>query len=182
MMDSRKFTAPAFMTAALLIMVPALDWLQAVWPMRPSEASWRVIAVGLTSRVLITPLLGLLMAHALALYLNSRSTLRALAVLNAFVALLFIAALGIFALDALQVRTSVAPLSRDTYELGVLMTIAKLVLALPLIVVLAISEWRRASEIRRHSRTERPALLRERGLREPLAESERQLAETRPVQ
>lgn len=141
--------ASAYGVAALLLIFTLLDLVQATWPARPGDDSWRVITAGLLSRVLVTPVLGLLLAFAAALLLNQPRVLRALAVAN----VLLVAALGIglafFALDALQVRSRVALDTRGTYDLGLALSFVKYGAVILLLALMAWSEWRSGGSLGR---------------------------------
>ncbi|HEX6558711.1 MAG TPA: hypothetical protein VF021_04595 [Longimicrobiales bacterium] len=145
----RKLSVPAYTAVAVLLLLPCLEFVQAVSPLSPTVTQWRVIAVGLLSRVLVTPLLALLIAHVVAVLLEQRRTLRVFAVLNGAFALLLVLGVALFALDAAEVRVEVAPQSRPTYEFGVLLAFAKLGLAFVLLVVLSITEWQAAARLKR---------------------------------
>jgi hypothetical protein len=147
----QRVGASAYGVAALLLIFPLLDVLQAVWPPRLGEVSWRVIAAGLLSRVLVTPVLGLLLAFAAALILSQPRVLRTLAVVNALVAVLAAAGLAIFGLDALQVRNQVGMDARGSYDLGLLLSFLKYGVVLLVLALMAWSEWKSAASLGRTS-------------------------------
>ncbi len=100
----RRVAAAAYLLAALLIVFTSMDLVQSVWPIRAGDVQWRVLSVGLLSRMLITPLLGLVVAYFAALLMEHRRVLRTLAVLEALLAVLLVVGIGFYALDALELR------------------------------------------------------------------------------
>ena len=87
--------------------VPLTEAVLALWPFRLSETAWRFGAAGLFTQALMTPLLGLCLAAALALCLRHRAMLRFLAVLSGLVVIVILVALPLFVLDAMAVRALV---------------------------------------------------------------------------
>ena len=87
---NRHLTFGGYLMALYLGTVPLTETLLAVWPLQSGDAAWRYGAVGLFSRALMTPLLGLLLAVCLALYVRHRVLLLAFAVVSGLGALLTI--------------------------------------------------------------------------------------------
>jgi hypothetical protein len=97
---------PLYAVAALLIVIPAADFILSVPPPELSNVQWRFAAVGLLSGHMLTPVLGLAMALVIAAYLQHYSVQRWLvAVCLSGATLLIALSLG-FMLDMLQLRGS----------------------------------------------------------------------------
>jgi len=107
MTDSLRRLAPAsYCTAALLVLLPMMDYLGSAWPFQPSAANWRYEVAGTISTYLLSPLLGLLLASVTAAALPQRRVSKALGVLVWVVAVVLLLVLGNFVLDSLQVRNA----------------------------------------------------------------------------
>jgi hypothetical protein len=167
MTNTKRFLVPLYMGAAVLALLPMLELVQATWPFRPGDSAWRVITVGLISRVVATPLLALIIIHAVAMMQGSKATLRSFAMLNFVFSFILLAALAMFFLDALEVRTNIAANARDTYEMGVLLSAVKLGIALILLVTLAIAQWKAAADMKRSARAAAQAPLYRSGKQRP---------------
>ncbi len=135
---------------AILIVFPALDLVQGVWPVRVGDVSWRVASVGLFSRAMLTPILGLVLAYAAALLLEHRRFVRTMAVLNGLFTVTLLAVLGFYALDALELRARLAAENRN-YDIGIAFSFVKYAFALVVLLVLTVSEWRTAGTMRKGS-------------------------------
>jgi hypothetical protein len=147
----RRVAAAAYLLAAILILFTVMDLVQSVWPIRVGDVQWRVLSVGLLSRMLITPLLGLVIAYAAALLLEHRRVLRTLAVLEALLALILVVGMGFYALDALELRARITEGNRN-YDLGIAFSFVKYALGFAALAVLTVSQWRTASGMRKGSR------------------------------
>lgn len=106
-MQMRRIALPAYLVAFLVFLFPLLDTALSVWPPQPGEVAWRFGAAGFFSRALMTPLLGILIAFAVALYLDHRRVLQAIAIASAAAVVAIIGVMGIFMLDALEMRSKV---------------------------------------------------------------------------
>jgi hypothetical protein len=107
---SNRLTAlagPAYAIAALLVITPLGDFASGVWPWRVGALDWRFASSGLLSGFLLTPLLGALIAIAVAAARGSERLLRvfgiATLVSGAFCVLVLIG----FVLDAIQLNGSI---------------------------------------------------------------------------
>jgi hypothetical protein len=105
----RSLAVPAYLMAALLVLFPLGDTLLTVWPLRLGTVSWRFGAVGIFSRAMMTPLLGLLLALAVAALAKHSRARRGIALLAGLQALVLLIVIPLFALDTLQMRSQVRP-------------------------------------------------------------------------
>jgi hypothetical protein len=105
----KGLAAPAYLTAALLIVFPLIDTGFALLPFRTGELAWRFGALGLVSQALMTPLLGGLIALVTAAVFRHRRALRAVQILAWVVVALSIGAIAVFLLDVVQMRATVRP-------------------------------------------------------------------------
>jgi hypothetical protein len=107
MPQSRQLSFPGYLVAFALMLLPLMDALLQVLPIRIHEARWRFGTFGLMSNALLIPLFGIWFALALAAYFDHRRFQRVLAFVCFVTAVVALGLLAIFALDALQVRSQV---------------------------------------------------------------------------
>jgi hypothetical protein len=86
------------------ILTAAIDLGTTVWPMRPGEMAWRYGSLGIAAGYLQTPTLGLLLMAGAAIWSRNVTMLRIVGVLCLAMALVLLFAMGMFALDVLQLR------------------------------------------------------------------------------
>jgi hypothetical protein len=99
--------APLYAVAAMLVVVPAVDFLLSVPPAQPSSTQWRFSAVGLLSGYTITPVLGLSLALVVSAVAKQVAVQRVLVIVCLMVAVILLA-LGVgFILDMTRLRASV---------------------------------------------------------------------------
>lgn len=159
MRNLKRLAYPAYILAVVLVSFPLLDMLGAVWPLEPGEVVWRFSAVGVLNRVVLTPLLGVLIAMAAAVLLEHGAVLRTLAVLCAMACVGFMGALSIFVLDASEMQVLIAPEATEQFRMGALTTAARSVLALVGFGTLSVGGWRAASGTGGRSAKEKPGLV-----------------------
>jgi len=130
-MSSRHFDslelllAPLYFIAALLIATPVMDFATSILPLRGSSIEWRFATVGLLSGFLLTPLLGIVIAIALAAYADQLRFLRILSILNGVVAILFSIRLILFALDVIQLRSVVQEQAKGAFQAAAAKAVVK---------------------------------------------------------
>jgi hypothetical protein len=99
--------APMYCVAALLIVTPLGDFLSGVWPWRPTALDWRFASSGLLSGFLLTPLLGALIAIAVAAMLGNDRLLRVFGIITLVAGAACVVILGAFLLDVVQLKASI---------------------------------------------------------------------------
>lgn len=138
----RQMAGPAYLVAAVLILFPPFELLQEVWPLRWLDINWRVSMVGALSGKVVLPLLGLLLAFALALFLEQWRAVRALAWLNLALIAALVIGLGWYGYDALRLRGDLPRNAHRAYDLGVVVSFAKYTLGLLVLMALVYAERR----------------------------------------
>lgn len=121
------FLAPLYFIALLLIATPAMDFATSVLPLRVASIEWRFATVGLLSGFLLTPLLGVVIAIALAAYAEHHRFLRMLSIVNGVVALLLVVLMVFFALDIVQLRSVVQAQAKEAFQGAALKAVIKYV-------------------------------------------------------
>lgn len=134
----------------LLVAIPLGDFLLNIWPLRWADEQWRYGSVGLFSGFLLTPLLAVLIAGAVAVLAGHRRMARTLGILNLVVAALLLLTLAGFALDVLQIRRAVPDVkdARWTFDVAAYKASAKYLLSVIALGWLGRAELRAAGEMR----------------------------------
>ncbi len=145
-MESLRRIAPgAYFVSALLFLITLADYLGNAWPFRPGEVDWRYGVVGMISTYLLSPLLGCLIASATAAWLPHPKVSKFLGLLMWLGAVLLLAALGIFVLDSIQVRSAAAAGARWVTTTSFMLASGKIFLAAVGLMVLGRGNLRAAA-------------------------------------
>jgi hypothetical protein len=107
---------PLYLVAALLVVVPVVDYVLSVPPPQLSDVQWRFAAVGLLTNHTLTPILGLAMAFVISAFLKQHAIQRLLVVSCLLIATILIALSLGFVLDVMQVRASVPEEGRAAFN------------------------------------------------------------------
>jgi hypothetical protein len=132
---------PGYSVGALLVLTPVLDNAISVWPLRLGEVAWRFGAVGLFSRTLVSPLLGLLLLLAVSLLAEHRVFTRIIAIISLVAAAKTVIVLGLFALDAVEMRAQIDAGALRAFDLATVSAAFRYVLFLVVTLVFAASAW-----------------------------------------
>lgn len=128
--QGRRILAGLYPVALLLILSPLIDLATAVWPIRPSEVSWRFGTFGLITGALVTPIIGLVLLQVAAALLGHLITLRVVSVLQLLLALFLVVGTALFVLDAVQLRGTVVEAAKVTYDLAAMKALVTALLEL----------------------------------------------------
>jgi hypothetical protein len=131
----------AYCVAALLVLLPLVEAAVAVAPAHWSMASWRFGAVGLFTRAVLTPLLGLMLVAGIALMAGHWRVLRGLAVVGAATVLLLMVVAVLFILDALEVRSQITADAHHTFDVAGMQALLRLAAAGFAMLLLAVGGW-----------------------------------------
>jgi len=107
--------APLYFIAFLLATTPVLDFFTSILPIRTGDLQWRFASVGLLSGFLLTPLLGVALAMAVAHFAGHMRVQRLVAIVTLSVSVLFVLLMLAFLLDILQLRNAVQPEARSAF-------------------------------------------------------------------
>src|SRR4051794_17704974 len=116
--QGRRILGGLYPVALLLIVSPLIDLATAVWPIRPSEVSWRFGTFGLITSALVTPIVGIVLLQAAAALLGHARTLWVASVLSVVAGALLLIGTALFLLDAVQLRGTVVEAARQSYDLA----------------------------------------------------------------
>ncbi len=146
-MDStRRLATPILVVGLFLIVVPVVDFVGNVWPLRPGAADWRYGAIGILSTFLLTPILGLLVVSVSAYATERRWLLRVVSLSSLAAAVTLVIMVLAFTLDAVQVRQSRAVDERWVTVVSFIIASAKHGLATLCLLVLGVSTHRAAKD------------------------------------
>jgi hypothetical protein len=112
---SSTLSGPLYLIAVFLIVVPVTDFLGQIAPLQLGNVEWRFASVGLMSGFLLTPLLGIVLAIAVAAARKHVTVQRLIAIANGIFAIALLAALALFVLDTLQLGSVVSDEQSDAF-------------------------------------------------------------------
>ena len=144
MSTARPLVLAGYPVAALLVVTSLADVLPKIMPFQLGSQDWRFGALGLAFNALVTPLLGLAIAAAVALLAGHRGVLLMVSVL--FLLLAGFVAIGgtTFLLDSGQVTANLGAEASRSFRVATWKTIVVVLCALPAAVWFGISGLRAA--------------------------------------
>ena len=138
----RHIRVPGYLFLGIATVLPLLDLLISVYPLRPATVVWRFGAVGLLSSAIGAPLLVLFFVFALAVFAGDRKIITTVGIVSVIIALMLIAGSGSFALDALQMKRRVQEAAQQKFMMASVQALLKLLLEAASAIVLAFSAFR----------------------------------------
>lgn len=130
---------PFYLVAAMLVVIPLVEFLLVVPPPELSNVQWRFAAAGLLSSHTLMPILGLAFALAISAGLKQHSVQRVLVAACLTIAVCLAAISILFALDARSLRASVPSDGRAAFSSASIRALVTHVLSA---VTLAYLGWR----------------------------------------
>jgi hypothetical protein len=137
------------------MVLPLIDLIMSVMPLRPSVVVWRFGAVGLFASAVGAPLLILFFIYALAVALGDRKAIVFCGSVAAVMSVLLVTGAGAFALDALQMKARVQPVAMQRFYMASMQALLKLGLQAIAALVLTVSAFRAAKVIKATAKAER---------------------------
>jgi len=141
------FTRGIYLFGLALILTAAIDLFTTVWPLRPTDIAWRYGFLGLTAGYLQTPTLGLLIIALTAAWQRQPIVLRIAGLASLGGALVLLPAMGMFALDVLQIRELRAAEGQATVLAGGIFQEVKYLIAFLVLAFLGYGSVKTASEL-----------------------------------
>lgn len=145
----RRIRTPGYLVAALLAIVTAGEICVAAWPLRLHEIGWRLAIAGAASSAAGTALLAIVLALMIAVAWGDLAVIGLVSTTCGIAALVWIAGGGLFVLDALQVKSQVKPELLSRYDIALVWSLTKILLAAVVFVSVAISSFRSAVALAR---------------------------------
>ena len=140
-----------------LILLQLIEIEVRSWPFRTSSPAWRLGFIGTTAGAIGTPLFGLFIVLAIAVASDDRAAAYTVSLVSWLATALCVVAVGMFALDALQMKSEVGASLAGQYDVGSGWVAVKMVVGAVLFLVLAVSAWRAAKSAERHRALQEPA-------------------------
>ena len=125
MEQNRPLAHAGYLLAASLFAVPLVDAILPLLPLRVGDERWRWSAVGQVSNLLLIPLIGILLAIAVAAATNDRRVRHVIGIVCGLLALALAIMSVSFVLDYLQIRTAVIPRLRHASSMASITTDVK---------------------------------------------------------
>jgi hypothetical protein len=144
----RRLRVPGYLILGSAMVLPLLDFVLSVMPMRPDTVAWRFGAIGLFASAQMVPLLTMFLIYALALMAKDRRVIIFIGGVSFLLALTALVSSGAFALDALQMNGRVQPQAYARFRLASVQAVAKLILGGVAALVLSVSVFRTARAMR----------------------------------
>lgn len=141
MKANRWLTVAGYLLALYLVLVPLFETTIAIWPFGIGDRQWRFGAVGLYTGAMMTPLLGLLIALVIALYVRNRGMIRAIVVVGGAAAAVTLLSIPVFLMDAVQLRGDVDANSVTAVNVAMGSAIFKMILAILICGAVAWGGW-----------------------------------------
>jgi hypothetical protein len=139
----------------LMIVQPLLELYIRSAPTRVHSPAWRLSLIGNVAGAISAPILGLFLMLAISVLAEDRGVAYVISSLSALSAVFCLGATGLFALDALQMRSQVQANLTDSYGLASAWIATKLILSVIALAVIAVSALRAAQGPKR-STTQQP--------------------------
>jgi hypothetical protein len=144
---SGVFVFAVYLFLFSLFFWPVVDLFSNTWPLQPGNIQWRIGFMGLFTAYLTTPLLAIVLAMALAFVLGHKAALRLLSVFCFLGLVVITVAIGLFALDAIQLRSGVPDENRSAFTTGSILTEFKFLSVLLVLVFLGWGGWKTVGNI-----------------------------------
>jgi len=132
-----------------MILTPVLELYIRASPFRIHSPAWRLSLIGNASGAISAPILGLFFMLAIAVAAEDKGVSYAVSSFSGLAAVLCLAATGLFALDALQMRNQVAANMSESYGLASAWIAVKLVISIIVLGALSLSALRAAQGTKR---------------------------------
>ena len=125
----RRLKAPAYLIVAFLSVGSAAEVIAAGWPLRVHDVNWRIGVLNTAAGATGTELLSLLILIVVAQLAYSRAAMWTAFWYSLLVALGYLAASGIFALDCLQLRGRIPTTELSRFDVTVGWALARFAFA-----------------------------------------------------
>ena len=135
METNKPLVRAGYLLAAILVIIPVVDGIMQVLPLRLGEERWRFGAVGSLSNLMLVPLLGFLLAITIATFTDARRTKRVIGTICGILAFCIAAVSVLFILDYFQVRTIVTPKFQHTIAVATTSALIKNLVSIVLLVL-----------------------------------------------
>ncbi len=151
--------AGLYLFAASLVLMPLVDLFTTAFPPQLTDIAWRYGFMGLAAGYLQTPLLGVVLASAVAYTEGHAGALRVLGILSMAVAVILLPVLALWPMDVMQMRALREPDAQQGVAIGGAIQELKYVGAFLALALLGLGLMRTAGDVARTSRREAPGIV-----------------------
>lgn len=137
----------AYLFLVVLFMWPVIDLFSNTWPLQPGNIQWRIGFMGMFTAYFTTPLLAIVLSMALAFVLSHKNTLRIFSVICFLGVVVMVIAMGLFALDAIQLRSGIPAENRAAFNAGTILTELKFFSVFLVLIFLGWGGWKTAGNV-----------------------------------
>lgn len=102
----RKISGALYLTSALLIVLPMLDFITGIYPYLPVSSKWRFASSAVFTGSLLLPILGFALAMMVAALMQQRAVFRWVSFFALLLVLTLLAATALLALDLIELRAT----------------------------------------------------------------------------
>jgi hypothetical protein len=145
--------------AAVLVLSPLIDLFTTIWPPRFTDLQWRYGFFGLSAGYLHTPLLGLVLAMAIAFWEGHTGTLRSLGSAALVVAVILLPVVALWPMDVVQMRALRAVEAQRGIAIGGVIQELKYAGACLVLGLLGIGALKTASAAARAQQRDSPGIV-----------------------
>jgi hypothetical protein len=139
-METNKPLARAgYLVAALMVVIPLFDEISRLVPVQGGDAAWRFRFVGSIAGITLVPLTGLLVGLCCAVFAGGRLSRRIVGIVSAVLAVILVAMAVMFGIDYFHVLPLVNPRLQHVTSLATCVALAKLVLSIIMLALLALA-------------------------------------------
>lgn len=148
MIQSRHLSRPMILLAATLILFPIMEVIISSLPFRIGNTQWRFGVEGLLSGALFFQMIGILILLASATFGESSRLAKSALWTSVLMAVLLIALSASFALDALQLYSTLPEKVRPSFRHATILSVLRSLVSLAVLVSVAIAARRLSREVR----------------------------------
>ena len=118
-----------YLCAFILFFMPYFQAIAGLWPISLGSLQWRYQATGALSGILMLPFIGMVLALAIARSSGHKGVARLIGIVAALTTITLLVAMGLFAMDALQLKKVIADrqmagFNKATFTAGVTLLIS----------------------------------------------------------
>jgi hypothetical protein len=146
---ARRLRVPGYLAMATMIIQQLVELYLRVSPARVHSPAWRLTLIGNFSSAAGGAILGLFVIFAIAVAAEDQGVSYLVSSVSGAAVAACIGAMGMFGLDALQMKNQVQSSLSSSYDVASVWVVAKLVMSAIVFAVLAVSAFRAAKTTRR---------------------------------
>lgn len=138
----RRLRAPAYAFLLVTVVFQVFDYVAGLLPLQFNSVVWRFAALGAATNIVGNILLLVLLVYALSLMAGDRPVILFVGIVSVLIAVLLLGGAGIFALDALQLRTRAEPRALPKFDLASGQALVKMLVEGIVALLFAVSAFR----------------------------------------